>query len=261
MSLKPTCRSQKLQTTSFMLHSLALKTSLSLNTQLLNNCTNRRPNTSHAERTRPSALQAQQDIGPVLTTFNYGLHLLAYFDAKTHALRSKALSLVTREATVTALAGAAAPGSSPFARLEAVVANARTTLRLFSLLPIYVKARKLMNSSKGMDRVLYVIAVVQCSLFATFQLLKNVEFLTQNGVLSKRGLGRLTGGVGRVATLGYPLQAGIFFWSNHIDKAEVTEKEAEKAAQWYYDWVRPPSMAADRVGAFWLDRGQARGTR
>ncbi|KAI0536805.1 hypothetical protein GGR58DRAFT_527993 [Xylaria digitata] len=191
-----------------------------------------------------------KDLGSVLTTFNYSLYILAYFDAKAHALKSKALSLVTTEATVSALSGTAEAESSPFARLGSLVANARTTLRLFGLLPIYVRARRLMNNSKGMDHVLYVITVVQCSLFVTFQLLENVAFLTQNGVLSKRGLGRWPEGAGgRVATiyrvahrawfLGIMCEAQIFFRRNHIDKSEITKEEAEKAAQWYYDWIRP----------------------
>ncbi|KAI0128317.1 hypothetical protein BJ170DRAFT_594174 [Xylariales sp. AK1849] len=198
-----------------------------------------------------------KDLGSVLTTFNYGLYLLAYFDAKAHKVKSKALSLVTTEAAISALSSIAEAESSPFARLGSVVANARTTLRLFGLLPIYVRARRLMNDSKGMDHFLYVIAVLQCSLFATFQFLENVAFLTDNGVLAKRGLGRWAGGAGgsvatiyRVAHRAWFLgimcdfarlmrEAQIFFRRNHIDKGEITKEEAEKAAQWYYDWVRP----------------------
>lgn len=142
--------------------------------------------------------------------------------------------------------------------MGAVVSNARKTLRLFGLLSIYVRVRKLMNDSKGMDRALYVIAVAQCSLFATFQFLENLAFLMDNGVLSRRGrLGRMTGhATGGVAVihrvahrawfLGNLLdfarlmrEAQVFFRRNHIDKGDITEEEAEKAAQWYYDWIRP----------------------
>ena len=37
-------------------------------------------------------------------------------------------------------------------------------------------------------------------------------------------------------------EAQIFFRRNHIDKSDITEEEAEKAAQWYYDWVRPLAL-------------------
>lgn len=124
---------------------------------------------------------------------------MAYFDAKAHNFKSRALSLVTKNASIDgALAGATAhPEGSAFAKLGAVVYNARTTLRLFGLLPLYVRARKLMNDSKDMDKVLWAVSAVQCSLFTIFQFLENVAFLTENGVLSSRG--RVGQAGGRVA--------------------------------------------------------------
>ncbi|TXC06867.1 hypothetical protein FocTR4_00009643 [Fusarium oxysporum f. sp. cubense] len=159
-----------------------------------------------------------KDLGSVLTTFNYGLYLLAYFDPK-------APSLVRPETAFTALPGAAEAESSPFAMLGSVVANARLTLRLFGLLPIY--------------------------------LLENIAFLTEKGVLMKCGPGWLFYGTGgRVANM-YRVthrawflgiicdfarlmrEAQIFFTKNHLEKGEITREEAEKAVQWYYDWIRP----------------------
>jgi hypothetical protein len=182
---------------------------------------------------------------------------LAYLDTKAHNAKSKALALVSPEAAVSALSGGVDAESSPFARLVSVVYNARLTLRLFGLLPLYVRARKLMNDPKGMDHVLYVVAVVQCSLFATFQFLENVAFLTDNGFISKRGLGGWVGGAGsRVAAM-YRLahrawflgimcdflrlmrEAQIFFHRSHVEKDEITKEEDEKAAQWYCDWIPP----------------------
>ncbi|KAI8632207.1 hypothetical protein F5Y19DRAFT_472230 [Xylariaceae sp. FL1651] len=130
--------------------------------------------------------------------------------------------------------------------------DTRTTLRLFGLLPLYVKAGKLMRDSQGMDKILYAIAIVQCSFFATFQLLERA-FLTDERVLPKRGLARMTGGVASMYKLAHRAwflgimcdfvqlmrEAQIFFRRNHIDKSEITEVEAEKAAQWYYDRIRP----------------------
>jgi hypothetical protein len=34
-------------------------------------------------------------------------------------------------------------------------------------------------------------------------------------------------------------EAQIFFRRKHIDQGDITEEEAEKAAQWYSDWIRP----------------------
>ncbi|KAG5810804.1 hypothetical protein H9Q74_003955 [Fusarium xylarioides] len=62
-------------------------------------------------------MKPTKDLGSVLTTFNYGLYLLAYFDSKAYNLKSKALSFVRPETAFTALPGAAEAESSPFARL------------------------------------------------------------------------------------------------------------------------------------------------
>ncbi|KAL9566227.1 hypothetical protein ACKAV7_009586 [Fusarium commune] len=202
-------------------------------------------------------MKPTKDLGSVLTTFNYGLYLLAYFDSKAYNLKSKALSFVRPETAFTALPGAAEAESSPFARLGSVVANARLTLRLFGLLPIYVRVRTLIREGKSMDPVLYIISFIQCSLFATFQLLENIAFLTEKGVLMRCGLGWLFNGTGgrvanmyRVAHRAWFLgiicdfarlmrEAQIFFTKNHLEKGEITREEAEKAVQWYYDWIRP----------------------
>ncbi|RKL04700.1 hypothetical protein BFJ71_g3483 [Fusarium oxysporum] len=202
-------------------------------------------------------MKPTKDLGSVLTTFNYGLYLLAYFDSKAYNLKSKALSFVRPETAFTALPGAAEAESSPFARLGSVVANARLTLRLFGLLPIYVRVRKLIREGKSMDPVLYIISFIQCSLFATFQLLENIAFLMEKGVLMKCGLGWLFNGTGgrvanmyRVAHRAWFLgiicdfarlmrEAQIFFTKNHLEKGDITREEAEKAVQWYYDWIRP----------------------
>ncbi|CAG9970433.1 unnamed protein product [Clonostachys byssicola] len=198
-------------------------------------------------------LQPTKDLGSVLTTFNYALYLLAYFDHKAHSLKTKALSLVKPDAAITTFSVATEAESSRFARLGGVFNDARLALRLFGLLPIYVKMRQVMTS-KGMDQVLYFIAALQCSLYAMYQLLENIAFLTDKGVLSKRGLGRWTGGnVGIVYKIAHRAwflgimcdfarlmrEAQIFFRRKHIDQGDITQEEAEKAAEWYSDWIRP----------------------
>ena len=183
--------------------------------------------------------------------------------------------LLTKSPALAGLAGHPEAEASPFAKLGMVVSHARTTLRLFGLLPIYVRARKLMTDSAGMDMVLWGIAMVQCSLFATFQFLENVAFLTDNGILSRRAMGQATNAAGRVARL-YRLahrawflgimcdfarlmrEAQIFFRRQHIDKNDLTEEEAEKAAQWYSDWIRP--LAWLPIGwqlSAWTEEGMA----
>ncbi|VTT56011.1 unnamed protein product [Fusarium fujikuroi] len=197
----------------------------------------------------PSIAEYEQQITPTESPIIQTL--------KDIPMPSKALSFVRPEAAFTALPGAADAESSPFARLGSVVANARLTLRLFGLLPIYVRVRKLIRDGESMDPVLYIISFVQCSLCAAFQLLENIAFLTEKGVLMKCGLGWLFNGAGgrvaniyRVAHRAWFLsiicdfarlmrEAQIFFAKNHLEKGKITREEAEKAVQWYYDWIRP----------------------
>ncbi|SPJ78348.1 uncharacterized protein FTOL_06737 [Fusarium torulosum] len=177
----------------------------------------------------------------MLTTLNYALYLRAYFDYKADGIKSQARSWVKSKDVVSVLPGSDGPESSRFARLGGVISVARLTLRLFGLLPIYLRIRQLM-SSKGMDQILYFIAALQCSLFATYQFLENIAFLTDKGVLPKCGLGRWTGGhSSTVYMIVHRLGSGhyIFFRRKHIDQGDITEEEAEKASQWYPDWIRP----------------------
>lgn len=113
-----------------------------------------------------------------------------------------------------------------------------------------------MMDSQTMDKPLWAIGMVQCSLFGTFQLLENVAFLMENGILSRRAMGPPTGAAGRVARL-YKVahrawflgimcdfarllrEAQIFFHRKHVDESDLTEEEVEKAARWYSDWIRP----------------------
>ncbi|KAF5667442.1 hypothetical protein FCIRC_9899 [Fusarium circinatum] len=202
-------------------------------------------------------MKPTKDLGSVLTTFNYGLYLLAYFDPKAYNLKSKANLFVRPETAFTALPGAAETESFPFARLGSVVANARLTLRLFGLLPICVRVRKLIRDGNSMDPVLYIISFIQFAPYATFQLLENIALLTEKGVLMKCGPGWLFNGAGgrvtnlyRVAHRAWFLgiicdsarlmrEAQMFFTRSHLEKGEITREEAEKTVQWYYDWIRP----------------------
>ena len=200
-----------------------------------------------------------KDLGSILTTFNYALYLCAYFDAKAHKLKTNVLSLISPlKGAAVVLAGPTQAETSSFAKLGSVFSNARATLRLFGLLPLYVKARKLMNDSEGMDQALHFIESLQCSFFAAFQLLENLAFLTNSGVFSAHGLGRLLGSPGgkRVAMM-YKIahrawflgivcdfvrllrEAQLFFHKKHVQNGEITQEEAEKAVQWYYEWIRP----------------------
>lgn len=79
---------------------------------------------------------------------------------------------------------AIAPPST--AVLAALIGNARTTLRLVGLLPIYAWMRTLISGPKpGQDEILWATAFTQCSLYGAFQLLENIAVLQDAGVLSK----------------------------------------------------------------------------
>ncbi|KAI0144949.1 hypothetical protein BJ166DRAFT_597011 [Pestalotiopsis sp. NC0098] len=223
-------------------------------------------------------LAPTKDLGSILTTFNYALYLLAWLDGKAHNLKSKALHIVSAESKLmTTIVGSAQAEASPFAKLGSVLSNTRATLRLVGLLPIYVKVRKLL-ADKDNDAVLRAIGLVQCAFFGTYQALENIAFLTDHGILShKHGHSRWThggpntsitaatmamaaagpsgmslrvAGLYKIAHRAWFLgimcdfarlmrEAQIFFRRNHLEKEDITPEEAERAAHWYYDWIRP----------------------
>lgn len=127
-------------------------------------------------------LTPMKDVGSILTTFNYTLYLLAYLDAKLSSFRGKIVALVS---PTSRLHGTVAAESSSFAKLGSLIYETRTTLRLFGLIPLYARARELMQGRKpDEDRITYLIEVLRCAFDTAFHLLENVAFLIQHGVLS-----------------------------------------------------------------------------
>lgn len=202
-----------------------------------------------------------KDLGSVLTTFNYALYLLAYLDAKSAHWKAKGRALIGHlghEIAPGQLLGSDLAEASPFATLGAVVSNTRATLRLFGLLPIYARWRRLSRGSKvDMDHVLRTVGMIQCSLYATFQLLENIAFLSDSGVIPQKWMVRWTHNAGGRAAAIYRLahrawflgvicdfvrlfrQAQLFLWRTNVENEPVTEEDAKRAAQWCSDLIRP----------------------
>lgn len=119
-----------------------------------------------------------------LSTFNYTLYLLTHLEAKTIPLQTKLLLWLNRQGSLPKATPPVPTGPSRIAALGSLLAQTRTTLRLFGLLPMYAWARQLMQGPKpGQDQVLYATSVAQCALYMSFQFLENVALLTGSGVL------------------------------------------------------------------------------
>lgn len=146
-------------------------------------------NTFHRLLAAPGGLSA------FLSTFNYTLYLLAHLDSKAGPLKARLYQLINRHSDIPKVTPAVPAGPSPLAALGAMVSSARTTIRLFGLLPMYAWARQLAQGPKpGQDQVLYTTSVVQCSLYFAFQLLENVALLTDNKVLTTDFTAKWSGG-------------------------------------------------------------------
>jgi hypothetical protein len=210
-----------------------------------------------------------EDLGSVLTTFNYSLYLLAYVFSKATAVKSNALFLLRRQNDFEIAEGIAGtdmrlpsspmmqPESSSFAKLGNLIYTTRATLRLFGLLPIFGKARQLKRDPGDKKDPVFAVDVVQCTMYATFQLLENIAFLMENGVISQRALGRWAGGAtSRVAWL-YRMAHRAWLMGVMCDFAKLvlkgkkyiggvqngtkslTKEQSEEADGWYEDWVAP----------------------
>ena len=122
----------------------------------------------------------------LLSTFNYTLYLLVYFESKSAPLRARlqALILKTRGITAPSMLKAGVVAPSRIAALASLLSSTRTTLRLFGLFPMYAGFRQLMQGPKpGDDHLLHATRLTQCSLYMMFQFLENVALLTDVKVL------------------------------------------------------------------------------
>lgn len=154
-------------------------------------------------------LAPAQDLSSVLTTFNYTLYLLAYLDNKVASFVRRAISLVR---TTSKTSYPVSAESSSFARLGNLINEARTTLRLFGLIPLYVRARKLWDGpSLGEDKILYIVDVLQCGFDSMYHLLENIAFLTQHGIMPRRLTARWMGESGKKLAVMYALAHRAWF--------------------------------------------------
>jgi len=146
-------------------------------------------------------------LSSFLGTFNYTLYLLAYLKTKTPsaaALSSQLRILIsstlssTKDDTTILIAPSAQP--SPIAALGALISKTRTTLRLFSLFPLYARLRTLLKGPKADDDVfLHRIAVTQCIAYVCYQGLENIAVLTDAGVFPAAVIARFNSGNGPTA--------------------------------------------------------------
>lgn len=90
--------------------------------------------------------------------------------------------------------------------------HTRMSLRLFNILPIYARFRQLIATRKpDDDKVMFATSVTKCALQGTSQILENVAFLNERGVLSSRFTSKLTRGHGATPAALYTLAYRIWF--------------------------------------------------
>lgn len=124
-------------------------------------------------------LAPAQDLSSIVSTFSYVLSILAFIHIKLH--RAHAHMHAARHNTPAH--EVVLKHTSSLGVLAALLWRARLTLRLFGLLPIYAKARRVFGGSKqDGDRALFLTSLIQCSLFGVSQLLENLAFLHDSRV-------------------------------------------------------------------------------
>ncbi|CAI6337253.1 unnamed protein product [Periconia digitata] len=126
-------------------------------------------------------------IASTLSTVNYALYILTHFSPRLSKLPVPLLSsLFTPSAKPTATLNP--NGLPPVAALATLLAQTRTTLRLFGTLPLYAWLRSLLinggGPKPGADPVLHRIAVLQASGYFIFQALENICVLVDHGIVS-----------------------------------------------------------------------------
>ena len=138
-----------------------------------------------------------------LSTVNYSIYILAYFEARSPS------RLVFLE-RLNKLAGlqfrpsngpASHSGTSqsrpqlrvPFQTLGTLISETRTALRLTALLPLYAWLRELLVDKDRQDIYLRAISITQCLSYIFFQFLENVAFLSDRGVLPRNWLAKRGG--------------------------------------------------------------------
>ncbi|KAF2806180.1 uncharacterized protein BDZ99DRAFT_91570, partial [Mytilinidion resinicola] len=146
-------------------------------------------------------LAAPGGLSSTLGTVSYTLYLLAYLETKAptaSALSTQLRALIKAPSTTskTSTILVPAPGApTPIASLGALISKARTTLRLFSLIPLYARLRTLLKGPKPDDDVFaHRIAVTQCLAYVAYQALENIAVLTDAGIFPAAVVARFNKG-------------------------------------------------------------------
>ena len=136
-----------------------------------------------------------------LSTVNYALYILAYLEARSpsrialvervNKLTGLCSSLSSRSPVSHLASSQPSPQSrSPFQTLGTLISDARTVLRLTALLPLYAWLRDLLADNDNQDSYLRIISQIQCLSYIIFQLLENVAFLSDRGVIPSKWLAK-----------------------------------------------------------------------
>ena len=100
--------------------------------------------------------------------------------------------------------------AAPLGTLGKVISEARITLRLTALLPLYIWLRELLVDNKKQDQCLKAISLTQCISYIIYQSTENVAFLADQGIISQKWLEK-SGGSPR-----------LWLWSNRAWLAGVS---------------------------------------
>ncbi|KAF1927382.1 uncharacterized protein M421DRAFT_421784 [Didymella exigua CBS 183.55] len=153
-------------------------------------------------------LAAPGGLASFLSSFNFTLYILAYAQTKSPSFTSlvqkflslvKSSSAISKPSTATLVNAGAVP---PIAALAVLISKARTTLRLFGCFPMYAWLRTLLDGCKpGSDVVLHRVAILQASSYLTFQVLENISFLADSGVVGPAFISAINRGDSKTARL------------------------------------------------------------
>jgi Peroxisomal biogenesis factor 11 (PEX11) len=134
-----------------------------------------------------------------LSTLNYAIYIAAFVESRTPSSTiSQLFSKFAGRHTGASENQSSGPAprkrlsskALPFKALGSLLSETRTTLRLTSLLPLYVWLRAIIVNKDRQDRYLRAISLAQCISYVIFQFCENIAFLVDHGVISRRSLKR-----------------------------------------------------------------------
>ncbi|KAJ9654387.1 hypothetical protein H2198_006549 [Neophaeococcomyces mojaviensis] len=165
-------------------------------------------------------LKTSGGLTSFLSTLNYALYIAAYAHMAAPT-RAQVLTFISKyvpgRAVPKIAPGALQPSepSTPLLPLALTIGDLRTTLRLTSLIPMYVLLKTLIKTrNTAKDKIGHTIQLAQCLCYMGFQLLENVAHLTNKTVINTNWTNA------RFARLGGSARLGI--WSCRSWMAGVT---------------------------------------